>query len=205
MDPRKMRHQIARRHRRLLNIGDSLNHTRFNPVNSPQKFHALALVAELFGVSAATVYRALKDLHRPKDMRRADRGRPRAFDERELTRFCEVIAALKIRTSNGQGRKLSTVRAIEILEEYGVDTPDGHVQALPESLNPSTVNRWLRTWGLDHPRMIRAAAAVRFEAKCANDCWQFDMSPSDLKHIDQPDWIEPGRGNPTLMLFKQCP
>jgi hypothetical protein len=58
-----------------------------------------------------------------------------------------------------------------------------------------------KPWGLDHPRMIRAPAAVRFEAKRANDCWQFDMSPSDLKHIDQPDWIEPGRGNPTLMLF----
>jgi hypothetical protein len=38
-----MRHQIIRRHRSLLNIGDSLNHSRFNPVNSPQKFHALAL------------------------------------------------------------------------------------------------------------------------------------------------------------------
>ena len=119
------------------------------PARAPERRQEVDRVAELFGVSAATVYRALKDLHRPKDMRRADRGRPRAFDERELTRFCEVIAALKIRTSNGQGRKLSTVRAIEILEEYGVDTPDGHVQALPESLNRSTVNRWLRTWGLD--------------------------------------------------------
>lgn len=27
------------------------------------------------------------------------------------------------------------------------------------------------------------------------------MSPSDLKHIDRPDWIDPGRGQPTLMLF----
>ena len=34
-----------------------------------------------------------------------------------------------------------------------------------------------------------------------NDCWQFDMSPSDLKHIDKPDWIDPSKGVPTLMLF----
>lgn len=27
------------------------------------------------------------------------------------------------------------------------------------------------------------------------------MSPSDLKHIAQPDWIDPARGEPTLMLF----
>ncbi len=27
------------------------------------------------------------------------------------------------------------------------------------------------------------------------------MSPSDLKRIDKPDWIEPGKGEPTLMLY----
>ena len=49
--------------------------------------------------------------------------------------------------------------------------------------------------------MTRAPAAVRFEAKYANACWQFDMSPSDLKHIEQSEWIESGRGKPALMLF----
>jgi hypothetical protein len=27
------------------------------------------------------------------------------------------------------------------------------------------------------------------------------MSPSDLKQVEAPLWIEPGRGKPTLMLF----
>jgi hypothetical protein len=27
------------------------------------------------------------------------------------------------------------------------------------------------------------------------------MSPSDLKHIDAPEWIDPTKGEPTLMLF----
>lgn len=27
------------------------------------------------------------------------------------------------------------------------------------------------------------------------------MSPSDLKHIDHPEWVDPARGEPTLMLF----
>lgn len=171
------------------------------PARAPERRQEVGRIAELFGVSAATVYRALQGLHQPKDMRRADRGRPRAFESAEMTRYCEVIAALKIRTGNGRGRKLSTDRAIEILEEYGVDTPDGHVQAPPNTLKRSTINHWLKSWGLDHPRMIRAPAAVRFEARHANDCWQFDMSPSDLKHVDHPEWIDPGRGKPTLMLF----
>lgn len=27
------------------------------------------------------------------------------------------------------------------------------------------------------------------------------MSPSDLKHIEHPRWIDPAKGEPTLMLF----
>lgn len=42
---------------------------------------------------------------------------------------------------------------------------------------------------------------MRFQAEHSNDCWQFDLSPSDLKHIYKPEWIDPARGEPTLMLF----
>jgi hypothetical protein len=28
-----------------------------------------------------------------------------------------------------------------------------------------------------------------------------DLSPSDLKHIESPSWIDPSKGQPTLMLF----
>ena len=171
------------------------------PARDGQRRVDVARIADLFGVSPATVYRSLQDLHRPKSLRRSDRGQPRALPPADMTRFCEIIAALKIRTRNGQGRHLSTNRAIEILEQFGVETPDGHVQAAQGTLRPTTVNRWLRAWGLDHTRMTCAPVPVRFEARHANACWQFDMSPSDLKKIDRPHWIEPGRGQPTLMLF----
>jgi len=161
----------------------------------------IARVAELYGVSVSSVYRQLRDLHRPKGLRRADRGSPRALPAVELERYCEIVAALKVRTENGKGRHLSTVRAIELLEEHGVDTPQGLVQAPKGLLAPTTVNRWLRTWGYDHARMTRPPPAVRFEASHSNALWQFDMSPSDLKKIAQPAWIEPGKGTPTLMLF----
>jgi hypothetical protein len=49
--------------------------------------------------------------------------------------------------------------------------------------------------------MRRQPPAVRFQAEQSNQCWQFDLSPSDLKHIAKPSWIQPGRGNPLLMLY----
>lgn len=147
------------------------------------------------------MYRQLRDLQRPKGLRRADRGLPRALPAGELERYCEIVAALKVRTENGKGRKLSTVRAIELLEAHGVDTPEGRVQAPKGLLAPTTVNRWLRTWGYDHARMTRPPPAVRFEACHSNELWHFDMSPSDLKKVPQPEWVETGKGSPTLMLF----
>lgn len=59
----------------------------------------------------------------------------------------------------------------------------------------------LRASGLDYARVTRPVAAVRFQAKRSNELWQFDMSPSDLKQLEAPLWIEHGRGKPKLMLF----
>ena len=126
-----------------------------------------------------------------------------------------VIAAFKIRTSNKKGRHISTSRAIELLEEHGVNTPDGFVQPNKGILTKTTVNRYLKAWGYDTERMTRQPPSVRFQADDSNDCWHFDkaalrgklppqtcrLSPSDLKHIKQPAWVEPNRGNPLLMLY----
>ncbi len=68
-------------------------------------------------------------------------------------------------------------------------------------LSASTVNHYLSYWKLDQPRLTRQPPAVRFQAELSNACWQFDMSPSELKHVKAPLWIEPSRGAPTLMLY----
>ncbi|MEH2244478.1 hypothetical protein [Nostoc sp.] len=52
---------------------------------------------------------------------------PRVIPKAGLKRYCEIIAAIKIRSSNRKGRHLSTVQAIRLLEEDGINTPDGHV------------------------------------------------------------------------------
>ncbi|RMN76439.1 putative integrase protein, partial [Pseudomonas cannabina] len=56
-------------------------------------------------------------------------------------------------------------------------------------------------WLLNQSRLLRQPPAVRFQAEHSNDCWQFDLSPSDLKHIEKPEWIDLSKGEPTLMLF----
>jgi len=51
-------------------------------------------------------------------------------------------------------------------------------------------------------RMTRQPPAVRFQAEQSNALWHFDMSPSDLKQLKAPPWIDTDRqGAPTLMLF----
>nr|WP_141107051.1 DDE-type integrase/transposase/recombinase [Herbaspirillum aquaticum] len=171
------------------------------PHKSSERAAQVRAMSELYGISTSTVYRALTEFLKPRVVHRADHGKPRVLPKLELERYCELVAALKLRTTNKQGRHLSTKRAIELLEEYGVETAQGLVRAPKGVLTRSTVNQYLTLWHLDQPRLRRQPPAVRFQAEHSNNCWQFDMSPSDLKRIDKPDWIEPGKGEPTLMLY----
>jgi len=157
--------------------------------------------AQLYGVSEDTLYRILRDRLRPRAVYRADRGQPRVMARAQLERYCELIAALKLRTSNMKGRHLSTAEAIRLVETYGVETPEGHVQVPASLLTKTTVNRYLKRWGYDHTTLLKQPPAVRFQAEYSNECWHFDRSPSDLKHVKAPGWMQDGRGRPLLMLY----
>ena len=78
----------------------------------------------------------------PLPCSRVDQGMPRVLPADQLERYCEVIAALKLRTTNKQGRHLSTAEAIRLLEVHGVDTPSGFLQAPAAVLKKSTVDRY---------------------------------------------------------------
>ena len=171
------------------------------PRKSSERTVQVQAIAELYGVSASSVYRALKDFLKPRAAHRSDRGTPRLMPKSKLEQYCELVAALKLRSTNKAGRHLSTKRAIELLEEYGVETVHGLVRAPQGVLTRSTVNEYLTRWHLDQARLRRQPPAVRFQAEHSNDCWQFDMSPSDLKHIEAPLWVDPAKGEPTLMLY----
>ncbi len=182
-------------------LGGLRNQLNILPARSPERRVIMKETADLYGVSEATLYRALRGHNRPKTLRRSDCGQTRVLSIEEMEFYCEIIAAMKIRTSNKQGRNLSTVQAIRLLEEFGVETPKGFIQASQGQLKKTTVNRYLKQWGYDRNYLSRQPPSVRFQARHSNECWHFDLSPSDLKHVKQPLWIDEERGAPTLMLY----
>jgi hypothetical protein len=171
------------------------------PERSPERRRIMHETVQFYGISEQSLYRALRQHLRPKPLRRSDRGLPRVLPLNQMQGYCELIAAMKVRTSNQKGRCLSTRETIRLLEEFGIETPDGLVQIEPGLLKLSTVNRYLRQWGYDKDTWTRQPPVVRFQAEHSNDCWQFDLSPSDLKQIKQPSWVRADRAAPTLMLF----
>ena len=120
------------------------------PKRCPERRLLIKETAKLYGVSIDTLYRALRERVRPKALHRSDRGTPRKLDQASMERYCEVIAAFKIRTCNKKGRHVSTERAIELLEEFGMETPNGFIQPPKGVLTKPTVNRYLKAWGYDH-------------------------------------------------------
>lgn len=172
----------------------------FSP-RSAERRELIRSTADLYGVSRATIYRALNPNAKPRSLRRADCGKPRKTIRIELEELIVLVAALKVRTQNKKGRHMSTRKAIEILETSGVETPKGLVTAPLGLLNKSLVNRYLKTWGYDRSAMWGAPPSTRFQAKHSNDCWQFDITPSDLKEIEEPSFVDPERGAPKLFLF----
>jgi hypothetical protein len=59
--------------------------------------------ASLYGVSEQTLSRSLAQRARPGALRRADRGTPRVLPQDKMEYYGELIAAIKVRTSNKKG------------------------------------------------------------------------------------------------------
>lgn len=172
------------------------------PPRHPERLLLMDSTASLFAVSRATLYRLLRGKRRARDAHRSDRGKPRVLSASKIEHWCEIVAALKVRTTNRKGRCLSNARILELLVEHGVETPDGLEKLMPGRLTASTLNRHMRRLGYDQARITREPPAVRFQAEHANALWHFDMSPSDLKELETPPWLDSDRqGAPVLMLF----
>jgi hypothetical protein len=127
------------------------------PPRSSQRRRLIQAASTFYGVSEPTLYRLLRQRRHPRAVGRADRGSPRVLPQAELERYLELIAAFKVRTSNRKGRHLSTSEAIRLLEDYGLHTPEGHVQAPKDVLKTPTVNAYPKAWGLNWPLAARAA------------------------------------------------
>ena len=172
------------------------------PPRNPERVKMIQSFADLYAVSVGSVYRALREKHIPKTLRRADAGITRVLPNAEMEMYCQIIAAMKLRTRNKKGHHLSTTEALRLLEGFGVETTKG-IKKPPEGiLKKTTVNRYLKKWGFDFRSLDVEPTSVRFQANHSNDCWQFDLSPSDLKQVPEwPAWVENRKGRPVLMLY----
>ena len=119
------------------------------PPRSSQRRILIEETAELYGISPSTLRRALRKHHQPQSICRADYNQPRSLSQAEMKRFCELIAALKLRTTNKKGRHLSTKECLRLLEEHGVETGEGLVTLAPGLLSRTTVERYLKRWGFN--------------------------------------------------------
>lgn len=158
------------------------------PARSAERKRIMSSACELYGVSESTLYRQLRNFNKPKSLKRVDSGKSRVIPITEMEKYCEVIAALKIRTTNKNGRHISTNIAIDLLESTGIESEYGFIKLGKGKLSKTTVNRYFAQFGLDKHNLLKNAPAVRFQARHSNDCWQFDLSPSDLKRVDEPLW-----------------
>ena len=66
------------------------------PPKSPERAAQVAAVAQVYGVSSTTVYRALQALLKPRAVHRTDRGTPRVLPQVELERYCELIGPVAL-------------------------------------------------------------------------------------------------------------
>jgi Integrase core domain len=156
-------------------------------------------VAVCYQLSESTVYRQLKKLmlHPSQRMSRNDKGCPKIINEEELYHYCQLIAAMKIRSMNGKKHMLSTAHCIKFLEEDGVKVKDRTIRAPKKILTASTVNRYLNLYWISPNDILSEPTVNHFEAAYSNQCWQLDITPSELHRLPSQHPDDPRR----LMVY----
>lgn len=163
------------------------------PFNGKLRRALVHEVAERYQLSDVTVYRQLKKLRLHPNERtvRKDKGHSRIITDADLYYYCQLIAAMKIRSMNGKKHLLSTGNCIKLLENSGVKLGMGIVTVPKGLLKISTVNRYLIQYFMSPDDILFEPTVNHFEAVYSNQCWQLDITPSELhrlpdQHPDDP-------------------
>jgi transposase InsO family protein len=165
----------------LICLWNSLN--KF-PKRDYQRKVLIEEYASYYDISVSSVYRQLSK-YKYVDKVRSDSGSTRSIHKTNLIRYCKIISALKLKTSN-QRNNISTRKCIHILETEGVSLDDEHIKVPKGLLKRSTVDKYLKKFELDYSTIRNVQPVVsRFEATYSNECWQFDFSVSNLKRINE--------------------
>ena len=158
-------------------------------LRDPKRKLIIKEAAELYGVSVATIYRALRKYSKLSAITRADYNRPRLIEHAEMKKYCKLIAALKLRSTNKKGRHLSNAACIKILEDYGIEASDELIKVEKGLLKKSTVSFYLRRFGLEHSAMQIQPPFVRFQAEHSNDSSFDKISPVTQNELIQNSMI----------------
>ena len=118
--------------------------------------------SKAFDVSFSTVRRAIKNYSQPRSITRSDYNCPRKLSKEEMVHYCELVAALKIRSTNRKGKQLSTPKAIDILENHGIDIDGTRIIAPKGLLTKPTINRYLKRLGLTSKNFRCEPVVTRF-------------------------------------------
>ena len=165
------------------------------PNNGKLRRELIREVAERYQLSETTVYRQLNrlSLHPNVRMERKDKGSPKIIKEGDLYHYCQLIAAMKLRSMNGKKHMLSTARCIKFLEDDGVTVKD-HIIKVPKNLlKVSTVNNYLNHYLISPGDILTEPTVNHFEAAYSNQCWQLDITPSELHRLPSQSHGDPRR------------
>lgn len=156
-------------------------------------------VAIRYQLSDSTVYRQLKKLmlHPNERMTRKDKGCPKIIKNEDMHYYCQLIAAMKIRSMNGKKHILSTERCIKFLEEDGIKVKNKLIKIPRDLLKVSTVNKYLNHYLISPDDILAEPAVNHFEAAYSNQCWQLDITPSEVHRLPSQHPDDPRR----LMVY----
>ncbi|GGG06519.1 MULTISPECIES: DDE-type integrase/transposase/recombinase [Cysteiniphilum] len=163
------------------------------PNNGKARRALIADTAAVFNISEDSVYRQLRalNLHQRERKTRSDKGNSRILPEKELHYYCQIIAALKFASTNGNRHMLSTEECIRRLESGEVTVKNKIVTLSHGILKRSTVNNYLEKYYISPDQLAAESTVNHFQACYSNQCWQLDITPSELyrfpdQHPDDP-------------------
>ncbi|MBN2435611.1 MAG: DDE-type integrase/transposase/recombinase [Spirochaetes bacterium] len=139
-------------------------------------------ISTLYGVNRSTVSRWFKEFKKGSlQKRRKDFRVPRVgLSEQELYCYVQKVSALKWDSMTKTGKVIETSEAVRVLYNAG---------ELPEILPSSTINRWLRNFGLsiEAIKHYKASTQNRLIAKHPNHWWMVDGSVSEIYYLNDKD------------------
>ncbi|WP_119328159.1 hypothetical protein [Cysteiniphilum halobium] len=163
------------------------------PNNGKARRALISDTAAVFNISEDSVYRQLRalNLHQCERKTRSDKGSSRILPEKELHYYCQIIAALKFASTNGNRHMLSTEECIRRLEPGEVTVKNKIVTLSHGILKRSTVNNYLEKYYISPDQLTAESTVNHFQACYSNQCWQLDITPSELyrfpdQHPDDP-------------------